>query len=289
MKYSALLQLVTPRRRTLLLILFLLLCGSAVSLANPWIAGLLTEALLNGPSEGTPSLRTILVAWLGLVALRSLLGFSSQYVIGTTGEQMLAGLRSRLYDHLQFLPMRYFHERSPGDTLALLSNEASVVSRFVTGTLVQLLPLSLTFVGASAIMFALDVQIALLAALLLPVYFLAMKLIGRRLRPLSSAWMESYSRMFSLVEENIGMLPAIKAFVREKLGVYPGFPTLFWGLSGFFVNDLMGKALWSSWKTRSVFQGAVGAFCASTAPSASTGPICMRQDRRVLGLQSTRE
>ena len=68
-----------------------------------------------------------------------------------------------------------------------------------------------------------------------------------------------------------------------------GFPTLFWGLSGVFVNDLMGKALWSSWKTRSVFQGAVGAFCASTAPSASTGPICMRQDRRVLGLQSTRE
>ena len=77
--------------------------------------------------------------------------------------------------------------------------------------------------------------------------------------------------------------------VDSKIRVYPGFPTLFWGLSGFFVNDLMGKALWSSWKTRSVFQGAVGAFCASTAPSASTGPICMRQDRRVLGLQSTRE
>ena len=217
MKHSALLQLVTPRRRTLLLILFLLLCGSVVSLANPWIAGLLTEALLNGPSEGTPSLRTILVAWLGLVALRSLVSFSSQYVISTTGEQMLAGLRSRLYDHLQLLPMRYFHERSPGDTLALLSNEASVVSRFVTGTLVQLLPLSLTFLGACAIMFLLDVQIALLAALLLPVYFLAIKLIGRKLRPLSSAWMESYSRMFSLVEENIGMLPSIKAFVREAL------------------------------------------------------------------------
>ena len=27
-------------------------------------------------------------------------------------------------------------------------------------------------------------------------------------------------------------------------GVYPGFPTLFWGLSVFFVGDLMGKALW---------------------------------------------
>ena len=37
-----------------------------------------------------------------------------------------------------------------------------------------------------------------------------------------------------------------------EIGVYPGFPTLFWGLSGFFVNDLMGKALWSSWKTGSI-------------------------------------
>ena len=84
-------------------------------------------------------------------------------------------------------------------------------------------------------------------------------------------------------------LVAIVGATLLGIWVYPGFPTLFWGLSGFFVNDLMGKALWSSWKTRSVFQGAVGAFCASTAPSASTGPICMRQDRRVLGLQSTRE
>ena len=217
MKYSALLHVVTPRRRTLLLILFLLLCGSAVSLANPWMAGLLAATLLNGPAAGTPSLRTILVAWLGLVALRSLISFSSQYMMSTTGEQMLAGLRSRLYDHLQFLPMRYFHERSPGDTLALLSNEASVVSRFVTATLVQLLPLGLTVLGAFAIMFLLDARIALLAALLLPVYYLAMKLIGRKLRPLSSAWMASYARMFSLVEENIGMLPAIKAFVRENL------------------------------------------------------------------------
>ena len=34
----------------------------------------------------------------------------------------------------------------------------------------------------------------------------------------------------------------------------------------------------SSWKTLGVFQGAVGAFCASTVPSASTGPVRVRQD-----------
>ena len=30
----------------------------------------------------------------------------------------------------------------------------------------------------------------------------------------------------------------------SAFGVYPDFPTPFWGLSGFFVGDLIGKALW---------------------------------------------
>lgn len=217
MKYTALLKLVSPKPKTLFSILALLLIGTAISLANPWIAGLLTETLITEPTEEKLSLRTILLAWLGLMALKSLVSFFSQYTISMTGERVLAKLRSRLYDHLQILPLRYFHESKPGDVLALLSNEANVLSTFVTSTLVQLLPLGLTFLGAFAIMFTLDAQIALLAGLLLPVYFIAMKLLGRKLRPLSKAWWESYSRMFSMVEENISMVPAIKAFVREKV------------------------------------------------------------------------
>ncbi len=217
MKYSSLLKLVSPKPQVTALILILLLLGSVISLANPWIAGMLAEALLTGPTDGNMPLRMILLMWLGLVVVKSLVGFTSQYFIGMTGQRVLARLRSRIYDHLQILPLRYFHESKPGDALALLSNEANVLSTFVTSTLVQLLPLGLTFLGAFVIMFTLDAQIALIAGLLLPVYFVAMKLLGRRLRPLSKAWLKSYSNMFSLVEENIGMLPAIKAFVREKL------------------------------------------------------------------------
>ena len=66
--------------------------------------------------------------------------------------------------------------------------------------------------------------------------------------------------------------------VGSNFGVYPGFPTIFRGLSGFFVGDLRKRPCGSSWKTRSVFQGAVGALCASTAPSASTGPVRVRQN-----------
>ena len=49
----------------------------------------------------------------------------------------------------------------------------------------------------------------------------------------------------------------------------------FWGFSWVISWE---RPCGSSWKTRSVFQGAVGAFCASTAPSASPGPVRGRQD-----------
>jgi ABC-type multidrug transport system fused ATPase/permease subunit len=217
LKYSSLLSIVTPHLRTLFLILALLVINSAVALANPWIAGVLTKSVLEGEQGALPAFQWIILAWFGLLAVRSILGFASGYLVGGTGARMAARLRSRVYEHLQILPMRYYQDRRPGDLLTLLSNDSAAISGFVTNTLVQLLPLILTFLGAFAIMALLDPLIALLAALLMPVYYLAMKILGRKIRPLTSAWIKSWSGMIALVEENLGLIPAIKAFTREPV------------------------------------------------------------------------
>jgi len=215
MKFSILLQYITPHRRVLFTVLALLLAGSLISLAQPWLAGNLTSALLEKPEYDTWSVQDLLWLWLGLLFVRSVLGFVSQYYIGSVGEIMTARLRSRLYQHLQALPLEYYQQRRSGDVLALLSNDADIISGFVTNTLVQLLPLLLTFSGAFALMVLIDPLIAGLTIVLLPFYFLAMKLVGRRIRPVSRAWIDAYSNLVTFIDENLSMLPAIKAFTRE--------------------------------------------------------------------------
>ena len=195
----------------------LLLASSAFSLTGPWIAGQLTGLALGETKVFFTSINGALVAWLALMSARGLLDFSSAYLVGSTGETMAAQLRTRVYEHLQILPMTYYQEQRPGDLLTLLSNDAQIISNFVTGTLVQLLPLSFAFLGAFIIMAAMDPGIAILAAVLLPAYYLAMKVIGRRIRPITTSWIESWSAMVSLVQENLGLFPAIKAFSREPL------------------------------------------------------------------------
>ncbi len=247
MKFSNFLPYITPHRRVLFSILALLLAGSLLALLNPWIAGQLTQVLL-GSGEGVFSnIPFILLLWLALLALKAVLSFATQYLIGATGETITANLRTRLHDHVQALPMSYYHAQRPGDMLALFSNDAEVISRFVTGTLVQLLPLLLTFAGAFVMMFTIAPSIAILAVCLLPLYYLAMKLIGRRIRPLSKQWVDSYAGMIAFVEENLGLIPVIKAFSREPWEAkrFAGKNTRLLGVSKqqLFIQSLLSPAI----------------------------------------------
>ena len=216
--FKELLSYATPYRRTLLLITILMLCESGVALLSPWLAGRFTEAMLVSPATAYPfSLKQILLCWLAVLALKALLNFSNRYLTAKTGESMLAQLRNRLYDHLQSLPIRYFHERKHGEVLTLVTNDASIISSFVTGTLIGLLPLFVTFSGALVLIFFINPTIALMAGLLVPLFFLTMKVLGRKIRPLSKEMIDEYAHTFSIIEENLSLLPLIKSFTREKI------------------------------------------------------------------------
>lgn len=215
MRYRSLLRLVSPQPRVLVGILLMSFCGSLLALANPWMAGLLTAKLT---SEGATAMNLVplFAIWFGLMLIRSLVTFASRFLISVTGETINADLRTRLYQHLQFLPIAYFHERRAGDTLTLLSADAAMISAFVTNNLVQLLPNGVTFLGALMMMAWLDWTFAVVAVFLLPAFFVFTRLIARRLRPLSRSWVDANSHLVSVLQENIGMLSAIKAFTRES-------------------------------------------------------------------------
>jgi len=217
LRYTQLLKYITPHRGTLLLVVVLLLATTAANLANPLFAGKLTEIVLGESDDMGISVGVLLLAWLALLIVRAVLGTASNYLVGSTGALMASELRNRVYEHMQILPLRWYQERKQGDILALLSSDAQSISHFVTGTVVQLLPQLLTLFFAFGMMAWIDPLIAGIAALLLPAYTLVTKLLGRRIRPLSTAWIEAWSGLMAFVNENLGLMPVLKAFAREPL------------------------------------------------------------------------
>lgn len=215
--FTTLFEHVLPYRSTLLIALLLMLGESVATLASPWLAGIFAGAVLGDGSGRGLSYIEILALWMLVLVVSGVLNFGNHFLIGRTAEDLLARLRTRLYDHIQALPLRYFDEKRRGEMLALLTYDADLLSSFVTGPVLSLLPQFVILAGALWFILLIDPKLALLIAFLIPVFYLIIKLLGRSVRPLSRAIIDEYARLYALADENLQMLPAIKSFTREPI------------------------------------------------------------------------
>ena len=203
-------SLLRPYRAHLALTMLLLLLQSAVLLAMPWLATRLSAALLAAqPVVG------ILLVLFGLVVVQAVLS----YLLGIRMQGAAMGIIAdgcmRLFDHLQSLPLGWHQDQRRGDVLALVTEDMERLGWFITGTLTPLLPLVLTCVGALVMMLRIEPAIGFAVAVLVPSVYVVLKLAGRRLRPLGRAVADGYALRAALAEQNLAMLPVVKAFSGE--------------------------------------------------------------------------
>lgn len=198
----------------LLLCVLVLLTATASTLATPWLAGRLADQVFGGAAAQSGGLLLLILA---LLAVRALMQFVGSWWLGRTGEHILADLRCDLYDHVQALPLSYHHARRRGNTLALLTNDVDRLAAFITGPVIELLPQLFIVAGSLVLMARIDPWLALVAAVLVPLLFFVLKLIGLQLRPLSQQIQQAYADKLTVLEENLGMLPVIKSFTREDI------------------------------------------------------------------------
>jgi ATP-binding cassette subfamily B protein len=214
MTMSHLLTLSWAYRISLGICLFFMIGETAAALTIPWLGGQLASSVL---SEGSLAIGPLAATIVAILAIQTALRITSRLTLASTSEHIVASLRKDLYDHLQSLPIGFFQARRQGDILALLTREIEQLANFMTGTLIGLIPQALTFIGALILIVQIDLLLALPIIFGIPLFFLALKLVGRRLRPLAGDLRDAYADTIAVAEQNLSMLPAIKSFTREDL------------------------------------------------------------------------
>lgn len=216
-RYSPLLKHITPPRNILILLAVLMLAENGIALLTPWIAGQLTKSILSETTFLSLSYKQMILILFFVISIQCLLSYISRLISGSTAERMLVQLRTHLYNHLQGLPLCFHHNRKHGETLALITNDSAVISSFVTGTLIGIVPHILTAFGAVICIGIYNPLIAALVVILIPLFYILIKLLGRRVRPITRQLMDQYAATFSIAEENLSSLSTIKIFTREGL------------------------------------------------------------------------
>lgn len=201
-----------PYRMRLLALAALSGASALVLLSIPWLAGSMLGGIVSGSAINFGGLVALLILALATLAI---VNYALASQSATTGARVLADLRCRIYEHVQRLPMGFHHSREKGDTLALMTFEVARLGQFLTGTLVDLPSRLLMTVGAIVLMFRIDARLALVVPLLVPAFYLILKVVGRRQRALAVALQEDEARVVSIAAETLEMVPVTKAFTRE--------------------------------------------------------------------------
>lgn len=218
MHFSFVSEYLKPYTKTLSTIVVVMVAESIISLSIPFFIGQFSSAVLQEPSQYDRlnlHYGYLIGIWLGLILLQAFTRYHTSYKVNMLGARILTNLSCRLYDHVQMLPVDYFSKRKKGEILSLISNDANVVAYFMSGILTSLVPSLLIAVGAIVFMASINLTLAAIIALSVPAFFVLLKLLSRKIRPISEQVTEQQAGIVSIAAENFSTIKLVKSFSRE--------------------------------------------------------------------------
>lgn len=199
-------------RSELLLISVLATLSAVATLALPWLGGQMLAGVI---TPGRPVHGVTVAMLVGMLAFSTVLGIAAEIVSSHASGRILAALRMEAYNHIQGLPLAFHDRNRQGDLLSIMAWEVASLSQFLTSTLARTPSMLLTAAGSTALLFVLNPRLALIVPVLVPSFYLVLKVIGRSLRKIAARAREAQARLLFLAESHLSILPATKSFAVE--------------------------------------------------------------------------
>jgi ATP-binding cassette, subfamily B, bacterial MsbA len=202
-----------PYRVRLAIALLSLLIAGVLGLAVIQVVKMLIDAaFVNHDSQKLNQLVLVLVT---MFAAQAGFSFLRTYLLSYTGERIVADVRTQLYNHLTGLPVAFFASRRVGELTSRMASDVSVVQTTTTGSVTELLRLSIMLIGSVTIIFVTNMRLSLLMLAIVPVVILSAHFYGRYVRKLSTKVQDRLAEANSVLEETLSAIRIVQSFVRE--------------------------------------------------------------------------
>jgi len=206
-----------PYRYRLAAALLLTIVGSAVALVVPLGLRELVDAVFEEANRSL--LDWLTLALIALFVIRAAASFGGSYLLGWTGERVVADLRKQIYRHLHRQSLLFFSNNRTGDLTSRLTNDVGSVREAVTDALSDLLNQSLSLIGSVVLMVVLNWRLSLIIFLVVPLVTGFAVYFGRKIRKLSRDIQDRLADTTAVAEEALASIRVVKAFARSDYEV----------------------------------------------------------------------
>lgn len=166
-----------------------------------------------GPST-TLLLLGLILGFLTLLKTGSYFGGSACLMPIKTG--IVRDIRAKIYRKILNLPISFFTDERKGDILARVSTDVNEVDSSIASSLDMIIKNPIFIIVYLGTMFAVSWELTIFVLLVVPFMAIGIGKIGKKLKKKSLYAQSKWSDGLSIIEETLGGLRIIKAFVAEK-------------------------------------------------------------------------
>jgi ABC-type multidrug transport system fused ATPase/permease subunit len=211
--YRRLMGFLRPYRRQLWGSLVFAWAAMGMTVLIPWLIGRAVNAIESGDK---PDLLPLAIAIVVAGVLRLGLTMVRRVVAGKVSLAVEFDLRQRFYAHLQRLELGFFDGQQTGQLMSRATVDLQSIRFFLGYGLIFITQNLLTIVLASAVMFALEPWLALVALAPAPFVIYTASRYNRVSRPAVQEVQQRLAELTAEAEENVSGIRIVKAFAREE-------------------------------------------------------------------------
>lgn len=206
-----------PYRRELGIVTLIMVVSSVLQLMEPYLVRtVIDEGIM---SRNLAVVNRVAILWLAF----QLIGATAEYgrirILNYTGQNILFDLRQELFNHLQWLSLRFYDGRPVGRIMSRVTNDVEAINAMINMGLVTIVSQGVSLIGIVGIMFALNARLAAMAFVVVP----GMIWIVARLRPMmETAWRNvrrANSNINTNLNESLSGIRVTQAFCREEINI----------------------------------------------------------------------
>jgi len=195
-------------------VVLLVAASSGLDLLGPYLLGRAIDVFI--AQNNLPGLSRLVLAMIVVYLMSSAVSYTQAYVMAGVAQRTVRDIRADLFNRLQSLPLRYFDQQSHGELMSRLTNDVENISNVLNEGITQLISSVLSVVGVATVMFLINVRLAIVSLVTLPIMVVMSQWVARRTRLGFRQQQEQLGALNGLIEETVTGQRVVKAYGRER-------------------------------------------------------------------------
>ena len=239
--------LFAPYRWQLAIVTAVIVASSLVGLASPFLLRAVIDTAL--PDRNVRLLAWLVAGMVAVAAVTSAFGVIQTWIATKVGQQVMHGLRTRVFGHLQRQSIAFFTRTRAGEVQSRITNDIGGMESVVTSTATSIAANLTTAIATTVAMVALSWQLSLISLVVMPPAIYLTRRVARLRRAITTQQQRELANLNVTIEEGLSINGIQLA---KTMGTSPSLVRRFTASSAALIDLELQSQLAGRWRMASM-------------------------------------